>query len=71
MMNALLWYNLIMADKITWSNERRKLSELIPWDINPAQIANPNACYIANERDLRWASKAISLGRIAKIRWRL
>jgi hypothetical protein len=43
MMNALLWYNLIMADKITWSNERRKLSDLIPWDINPAQINKKQA----------------------------
>jgi len=32
-----------MADKITWSNERRKLSELIPWDINPAQINKKQA----------------------------
>ena len=27
-----------MADTINWTNERRKLSELIPWEINPAQI---------------------------------
>ena len=32
-----------MADKITWSNERRKLSDLIPWDINPAQINKKQA----------------------------
>jgi hypothetical protein len=27
-----------LADKITWTNERRKLSELIPWPRNPRQI---------------------------------
>lgn len=28
---------------ITWSNQRRKLSELIPWDINPATIDKDEA----------------------------
>jgi hypothetical protein len=27
-----------MADKITWRNEQRKLSDLIPWADNPRQI---------------------------------
>lgn len=30
-------------DKITWTNEKRKLSELIPWPINPAQIGKDEA----------------------------
>ena len=25
-------------DKLTWTNEKRKLSELIPWSRNPRQI---------------------------------
>ena len=32
-----------MADKITWSNEKRKLSELIPWPRNPRQINKEQA----------------------------
>ena len=41
----MLYYDIIMtmADTITWTNERRKLSELIPWDINPAQISEKQA----------------------------
>jgi hypothetical protein len=27
-----------MSDKITWTNEKRKLSDLIPWPRNPRQI---------------------------------
>ena len=29
--------------KITWSNQRRKLSELIPWERNPRQITDKQA----------------------------
>ena len=32
-----------MADKITWSNEKRKLSELVPWERNPRQINDKQA----------------------------
>ena len=32
-----------MADKITWTNNIRKLSELVPWPINPAQIGKDEA----------------------------
>ena len=41
----MLYYDIMtnMADTITWTNERRKLSELIPWDINPAQISEKQA----------------------------
>ena len=36
-------YNGNMADKITWSNEKRKLSELVPWERNPRQITDKQA----------------------------
>jgi DNA modification methylase len=36
-------YNKTMADKITWSNEKRKLSELVPWERNPRQITDKQA----------------------------
>ncbi len=36
-------YNKTMADKITWSNEKRKLSELVPWERNPRQINDKQA----------------------------
>ena len=29
--------------KITWSNQRRKLSELVPWERNPRQITDKQA----------------------------
>ena len=32
-----------MESKITWTNETRRLSELIPWDINPASIDKASA----------------------------
>jgi len=32
-----------MADKISWSNETRKLSELEPWARNPRQITDKQA----------------------------
>lgn len=32
-----------MESKITWTNETRRLSELIPWDINPASIDKESA----------------------------
>src|SRR5512139_274499 len=32
-----------MTDKITWTNERRKLSDLIPWPRNPRQIKTDQA----------------------------
>jgi len=32
-----------MTDNITWTNSTRKLSELIPWEINPAQIGKDEA----------------------------
>jgi len=32
-----------MADKITWANEKRKLSELVPWERNPRQITDKQA----------------------------
>ena len=39
----MLCYNGNMADKITWSNEKRKLSELVPWERNPRQITDKQA----------------------------
>lgn len=36
-----------MTDPITWTNERRKLRDLIPWEINPAQIKAPEAKRLA------------------------
>ena len=36
-------YNKTMADKITWSNEKRTLSELVPWERNPRQITDKQA----------------------------
>ena len=36
-------YNGNMADKITWSNEKRKLSELVPWERNQRQITDKQA----------------------------
>ena len=30
-----------MSEPITWTNERRKLSQLIPWPRNPRQIKGP------------------------------
>ena len=36
-------YNITMADKITWANEKRKLSELVPWERNPRQISEKQA----------------------------
>jgi len=32
-----------MTDNITWTNSTRKLSDLIPWEINPAQIGKDEA----------------------------
>lgn len=32
-----------MGDKITWTNETRKLSQLIPWPRNPRQIRTDQA----------------------------
>ena len=32
-----------MSDKITWANEKRKLSELVPWERNPRQITDKQA----------------------------
>lgn len=39
----MLCYNGSMADKITWANEKRKLSELVPWERNPRQITDKQA----------------------------
>ena len=32
-----------MTEPITWTNETRKLSDLIPWDINPRQLTEKQA----------------------------
>lgn len=32
-----------MSKQITWTNERRKLSDLIPWERNPRQIQDAQA----------------------------
>ena len=32
-----------MTEPITWTNEQRRLSELTPWEINPAQIKGDQA----------------------------
>lgn len=36
-----------MTDKITWTNEKRKLSELIPWERNPRMIKKDQAKRLA------------------------
>lgn len=38
-------------DKITWTNEQRKLGDLIPWPINPAQIKKDEARRLAESLD--------------------
>lgn len=40
-----------MADKITWTNERRKLRDLIPWPRNPRQIKTDQAKRLAESFD--------------------
>ena len=40
-----------MADKITWTNERRKLGDLIPWEINPRQIKADQAKRLVESLD--------------------
>ena len=32
-----------MTEPITWTNETRKLSDLIPWDVNPRQLTEKQA----------------------------
>ena len=39
-----------MSD-LTWANERRKLSELVPWDRNPRQIREGEARRLAESLD--------------------
>lgn len=37
-----------MSKQITWTNERRKLSDLIPWERNPRQIQDAQAERLAD-----------------------
>lgn len=40
-----------MAKKITWTNEKRRLGELIPWERNPRQINREQAERLAESFD--------------------
>ena len=51
-----------MADKITWTNERRKLGDLIPWEINPRQIKADQAKRLAQSLDEFAQIETIAVG---------
>lgn len=48
--------------KITWTNERRKLSELIPWPRNPRQISKDQAKRLAESFDIFGQVETIAVG---------
>ena len=37
---GVVWYYVDMGDNITWRNERRKLSQLQSWDLNPKRLSD-------------------------------
>lgn len=51
-----------MADKITWANEKRKLSELIPWPRNPRQIKDAQAKRLVQSFDEFGQVETIAIG---------
>jgi hypothetical protein len=52
---------MTMSDKITWTNDKRKLSELIPWEINPAQIGKDEARRLEESLDEFGQVQAIAI----------
>lgn len=51
-----------MGDKITWTNERRKLRDLIPWPRNPRQIKSDQAKRLAESFDEFGQVETIAIG---------
>jgi hypothetical protein len=49
-------------DKITWTNEKRKLSELIPWPRNPRQIKGDQAKRLVESFDQFGQVETIAIG---------
>lgn len=49
-------------DKITWTNERRKLSDLIPWPRNPRQIKGDQAKRLVQSFDEFGQVETIAIG---------
>ena len=51
-----------MTDKITWTNERRKLRDLKPWPRNPRQIKSDQAKRLAESFDQFGQVETIAIG---------
>ena len=51
-----------MANKIIWTNERRKLGDLIPWEINPRQIKSEQAKRLVESLDEFAQIETIAVG---------
>ena len=51
-----------MGDKITWTNEQRKLSDLIPWPRNPRQIKTDQAKRLVESFDEFGQVETIAIG---------
>lgn len=51
-----------MSDKITWTNERRRLSDLIPWPRNPRQIKTDQAKRLVQSFDEFGQVEPIAVG---------
>src|SRR5512146_2789900 len=51
-----------MSEKITWTNETRKLGELIPWPRNPRQINKEQAKRLAQSFDQFGQVETIAIG---------
>lgn len=49
-------------DRITWTNERRKLSQLIPWPRNPRQIKTDQAKRLVESFDQFGQVETIAIG---------
>ncbi len=47
---------------ITWTNERRKLSQLVPWPRNPRQIDRDQAKRLAESFDQFGQVETIAIG---------
>ena len=54
-------------DKITWRNDKRKLSDLIPWEINPAQIGKDEARRLEESLDEFGQVQAIAISPTGEI----
>ena len=51
-----------MADKLTWTTEQRKLSDLVPWPRNPRQIRKDEAERLADSLDQFGQVDTIAIG---------